>query len=464
MTNKKKNSLNGFNINNSNVSITINSSNNLKKEAKQKSKISQKESEDLKFLFKLYSQKEYDLLLNNCKNFVKKYPNNTDGLNALALAYKNKNQFKKAIEVFEKIISLNPNIDYIYQNIANILYDQGDAPKALENYKKTLSLNPNSFNAMNGIGLVLSNSGDNESAVKYFLDALKLNPDNKDINYNTASSYRKLEKYNEAISHYIKSPTLKSKSFQLECMYLSGNENIEKFYALLNELGSAETLYPIAASISAHASIEYSNPDPYPFCNEPFSFIYKFNLFDHKDFDENLINQFLSDVNQSSLSQRGQPLLKNGYQTSGNLFLLEYASVKKIVKIIEEKIEDYRAKFKESDAGIIKNWPKKYNLFGWLIKIKKGGSLSSHMHNEGWLSSSIYLKRPKKTNSNDGDIEFSLDGGNFPKIKRLSSEKKIIDIKKGDMVSFPSSLFHSTIPFSSDDDRITLAFDIIPIN
>ena len=113
MTNKKKNSLNGFNINNSNVSITINSSNNLKKEAKQKSKISQKESEDLKSLFKLYSQKEYDLLLNNCKNFVKNYPNNTDGLNALALAYKNKNQFKKAIEVFEKIISLNPNIDYI---------------------------------------------------------------------------------------------------------------------------------------------------------------------------------------------------------------------------------------------------------------------------------------------------------------------------------------------------------------
>ena len=51
-----------------------------------------------------------------------------------------------------------------------------------------------------------------------------------------------------------------------------------------------------------------------------------------------------------------------------------------------------------------------------------------------------------------------------PKIKKLSSKKKIVDISKGDMVSFPSSLFHSTIPFSSEEDRITLAFDIIPIN
>ena len=143
---------------------------------------------------------------------------------------------------------------------------------------------------------------------------------------------------------------------------------------------------------------------------------------------------------------------------------MEYDSVKKMVKIIEEKIQDYRIKFKESDAGIIKNWPKEYNLFGWLIQIKDGGSLSSHMHNEGWLSSSIYLQRPKKINSNDGDIEFCLDGANFPKIEKLSNEKKIIDIKKGDMVSFPSSLFHSTIPFSSNEDRVTLAFDIIPIN
>ena len=106
MANTKKNTLTGFNITNSNISITINPSNNLKKEIKKKYVMSEQEREGLNFLFKLYSQKKYGLLLKNCKNFIKNYPNNIDGLNSLALAYKNISEFKKAIEVFEKIITL----------------------------------------------------------------------------------------------------------------------------------------------------------------------------------------------------------------------------------------------------------------------------------------------------------------------------------------------------------------------
>jgi hypothetical protein len=32
----------------------------------------------------------------------------------------------------------------------------------------------------------------------------------------------------------------------------------------------------------------------------------------------------------------------------------------------------------------------------------------------------------------------------------------------GDIVLFPSSLFHRTIPFSADEDRICVAFDLKP--
>ena len=231
-------------------------------------------------------------------------------------------------------------------------------------------------------------------------------------------------------------------------MYLAGDVVLDDFYSLLEILGRDENLFPIAASVSANAAVRYSMPDPYPFCKEPFGFIKKFNLYDHKDFNDNLINRFLEDVGNSNISQRGQSLLKNGLQTSGNLFLLEHESVKHMVGIIESKLAEYRSFYQNRNDGLVKNWPKKYRLFGWLIQIKSGGSLSSHMHNEGWLSSSIYLKRPNKKKEHDGDIAFCLDGGNFPEIHQLQSEKEIIDISKGDMVSFPSSLFHYTVPFS----------------
>ena len=128
-----------------------------------------------------------------------------------------------------------------------------------------------------------------------------------------------------------------------------------------------------------------------------------------------------------------------------------------------ENVRKYKKNYDKEDNSFIKDWPKKANLYGWLITMKSGGSLLPHMHKEGWLSSSIYLKRPKKNDLNDGDIKFSLDGAGYNNAGKKYPET-IVEVSYGDMVVFPSSLFHSTIPFTSNEDRITLAFDIIPEN
>ncbi len=93
--------------------------------------------------------------------------------------------------------------------------------------------------------------------------------------------------------------------------------------------------------------------------------------------------------------------------------------------------------------------------------MKKQGNLLAHMHKHGWISGSIYLRIPEKAKENEGDIKFSTHGGDYPHDNKLFPSK-IVDLKKGNIVMFPSSLFHSTIPFSSNEDRITLAFDVIP--
>jgi len=101
-------------------------------------------------------------------------------------------------------------------------------------------------------------------------------------------------------------------------------------------------------------------------------------------------------------------------------------------------------------------------LKGWLIDLKTGGSLKPHIHKEGWLSGSLYLNIPKKNKSNEGDIKFSQGGSeSYPEDGKFFNER-IVNLKTGDLVLFPSSIFHSTIPFSSDQKRLTFAFDIIP--
>ena len=108
------------------------------------------------------------------------------------------------------------------------------------------------------------------------------------------------------------------------------------------------------------------------------------------------------------------------------------------------------------------NFPKNYKTIGWIVIMNSGGNLAPHMHKEGWLSGSIYLQRPKKKLSNDGDIVFGLHGGEYPSDgKKYPS--KVVDINKGSIVVFPSSLFHSTLPFESKHNRVTLAFDVVPL-
>tara|TARA_B110000305_G_scaffold32642_1_gene31776 strand:+ start:227 stop:376 length:150 start_codon:yes stop_codon:yes gene_type:complete len=44
----------------------------------------------------------------------------------------------------------------------------------------------------------------------------------------------------------------------------------------------------------------------------------------------------------------------------------------------------------------------------------------------------------------------------------MTFPKKVIKPKEGDVIFFPSSVFHRTIPFESDEERICIAFDLKP--
>ena len=121
----------------------------------------------------------------------------------------------------------------------------------------------------------------------------------------------------------------------------------------------------------------------------------------------------------------------------------------------------YISNFATSNEGYIKNWPREADLYGWIIQLRTGGNLGSHMHKLGWLSGSLYLKNEKINGSNEGDIIFSLDGADYPTDNK-TFPSKAFEVETGDIILFPSSLFHKTTPFKRSTSRITLAFDIKP--
>ena len=94
--------------------------------------------------------------------------------------------------------------------------------------------------------------------------------------------------------------------------------------------------------------------------------------------------------------------------------------------------------------------------------MKKGGKIEPHIHDHGWLSGSIYINVPPKSNTNSGNLVVSLiEKENKTIDKHIDETSKIIDVETGSLCLFPASLFHYTIPFKSDEERIVLAFDVM---
>lgn len=95
--------------------------------------------------------------------------------------------------------------------------------------------------------------------------------------------------------------------------------------------------------------------------------------------------------------------------------------------------------------------------------MERGGHERPHFHPSGWLSGVYYVKVPKAVppmpNEKAGWIEFGrppehLDSGGL-------YEVRLVEPREGMLLLFPSYFFHRTIPTDCDEERISVAFDVI---
>tara|TARA_B100001758_G_C18414900_1_gene618798 strand:+ start:2129 stop:3415 length:1287 start_codon:yes stop_codon:yes gene_type:complete len=417
--------------------------------------------EKINYQGKLVEGGKFNEALTLSQELNRDYPDDIRVLNNMALAYKNLGHTNEARNIFLKIIEMDhdPKLSAVYSNAGSLLFNLGETKKSIEANKIAIKFNEKDHNALNNMGLAFSELGDLDNAIDSYKRSLEINPKHDATNYNLANIYRITRNYKEAIKLYDFTKERLSKSNQLECIYKDNNK--ELFNKKLKSLIDNDQLQPLIASLSSHAAIRYNQEDNYPFCPNPIDFICKFELYQDDRFNDQFLFNLANEINNAQIDKKSQSLLKNGFQSSGNIFLQNLPNVKILQAIVQDHIEKYYNNFAEKDDFFIKSWPKNYQLIGWVVIMQNSGSLLPHMHKEGWVSGSLYLNIPEKRSNNEGNIKFSLDGGDYPNDGKNYPEK-IVDIKRGDLVMFPSSLFHSTIPFESEENRISFAFDLMP--
>ena len=410
----------------------------------------------------------------------------------LAVLYADLNRSYEAEVNYRKAIKFKPDFSVAHSNLGSLLKDLKRIEDAELSYKKALEIEPNLAVSHYNIGLIQNDLGKYEEGMKSLQKAISLDTEYGEAFSELGRSFQALNKfdeseicykkmlsidpnissiivnkgtrlfnkkdYKEALVNFDLYNTEETRAKALECLYLMGQTD-----EIYNRIQKNSQIDEFNLNIAAFASFieeKEKKPTANKFCPDPLNFIYYSNLTNHcKDMND-YISKIINELNYiPSIWENPSRPLKKGFQSNGDLFKNPKPNLDYLKSILIREINKYYEKFKNHSCTLIDKWPKKKNIKGWYVTLKEQGYQTSHIHPLGWLSGVIYLKVVPPLENNEGAIEFNLSG---PNCYTTQSSKIIHNPKLGDIIFFPSSLYHRTIPFSTDSERIIISFDLQP--
>ena len=109
--------------------------------------------------------------------------------------------------------------------------------------------------------------------------------------------------------------------------------------------------------------------------------------------------------------------------------------------------------------------PKQVQLNAWAVVYSANAYQLTHYHPGAWISGVYYVNVPKNTdcNTHNGALvlgTLEIDDANIEPPWGV----KYFQPTTGAMILFPSHIPHTTIPTNSDEKRICIAFNVVPIS
>jgi tetratricopeptide (TPR) repeat protein len=154
--------------------------------------------------------------------------------------------------------------------------------------------------------------------------------------------------------------------------------------------------------------------------------------------------------------------VRGGTQTDGPLLSRLDPEIRELRMAIAEAVEQYRSNLPPLDPTHPMRRHRREGRVrfagSWSVRLQDAGFHSNHVHPQGWISSAFYVAVPAGLTGEKGWLSLGEPqaelGIAMPPIRR-------IEPKPGQLVLFPSMMWHGTQPFDRGE-RITVAFDVAP--
>jgi len=155
--------------------------------------------------------------------------------------------------------------------------------------------------------------------------------------------------------------------------------------------------------------------------------------------------------------------LRRGTETTQDLARSNDPVIQALFRAFAAPIARYRDHIGQGEDALRRRnrGPARFNG-GWSVRLHRDGFHTSHVHPRGWISSACYVQLPDSMSprrTGEGILSFGAPG--MLTTPSLPAELSVRP-EAGLLVLFPSYFWHGTLPFNSDQPRLTVAFDAVP--
>ncbi|MCZ6717225.1 MAG: TIGR02466 family protein [Gammaproteobacteria bacterium] len=449
-------------------------------------------------------QRQFQAAVEDFEAALLKQPDEANWHNALGKSLNNLQQTAAAESAFRRSLEIEPANAEVWHNLAFALRAQGKHRQAAEAFSEALQIKPDYVSAWHNAGLVYLALDDPDQALAAFLKAQALAPDIPRLGTHIGVALHNLGRYEDAVAVYRKALSVEPEAEAQNNLAVSLQElgrNDEALAAYREAARLAPDDQEIQIKI-ADLLIGFGQPDQAidiarqclarspgrtgalavavvagqePGCQLMDSELLNFDkLIFQTELAVASHEQSPDEINQALAAHiLEHPTLvyepaghatRHGSHT-GNLLAGEKGPIAIVEKEITAGVGRFLATLDMKKAGFLFDGkPDSWHLTMWAVVMNAQGHQLPHIHPAAWLSGVYYVQVPEEIGDDDDSKAGWIEFGAPPQTMNCRGEHrlKIFRPVAGNYFIFPSYFYHRTIPFESEQKRISIAFDAIP--
>jgi len=385
---------------------------------------------------------------------------------AVAVQHHQAGRFDAAAALYEQILATDPGYMEARRLLAVLHFQRGNAGEAETLLRQVIATAPENAKAYDNLAFVLHGRGHLGEAVSLLRKAAELAPDNDAILFNLGNLYAELGRTRDAIQALQRAAAANGANIEARQRLATELLKTGNAPAALRHLEACVALGAADSAVYAHIAIALADMGDESRLNALVDlerFVVCRQIGDRHGFASlGEFNAALAShiAGNSTLHDEGTTV--NGMDTFEVLTSAE-PHVVALKAFIEDEIGNRLQALPDAPHPFAQAAPKRWRIESWGVKMWRQGHQVTHIHKKAWLSGVYYVQLPEiirpRQKGHDGWIEFGQGPADLYAVAR--PPVRLIQPIEGMLVTFPSYIWHRTLPFESKRDRISIAFDAI---